>query len=221
MGGTRAAATIRGEGDPASSSRDIIGPNAVILRGFLEHDEPILRAIEAVAAHAPFRRMLTPGGRAMSVAMTNCGAVGWVSDRNGYQYSPTDPETGRAWPEMPAPLRELAASAAVAGGFAAFVPDACLINLYRPRTRLSLHQDKDERDFTAPIVSVSLGLPATFLFGGPRRAQRPERHGLAHGDIVVWGGESRRYYHGVAPLADGSHPILGRQRINLTFRKAL
>jgi alkylated DNA repair protein (DNA oxidative demethylase) len=220
MRATRAVARLR-ERDRAALPGESIGPNAVILRAFLPHEEPILRGIDSVAARAPFRRMLTPGGRAMSVAMTNCGPVGWVSDRHGYRYSPTDPETGREWPKMPDAFLELAASAAAAAGFAAFVPDACLINLYRPGTRLSLHQDKDERDFTAPIVSVSLGLPATFLFGGARRVERPARYALAHGDVVVWGGASRRYYHGVAALADGSHPRLGRRRVNLTFRKAL
>jgi alkylated DNA repair protein (DNA oxidative demethylase) len=200
---------------------EILGPGAAILRAFLEHDEPILRGIETVAAGAPFRHMVTPGGRAMSVAMTNCGPVGWVSDRDGYRYTKTDPTTGREWPSMPGPFLELAVTSAAAAGFAAFAPDACLINLYRPGTRLSLHQDKDERDFTAPIVSVSLGLPATFLFGGARRADRPERYGLSHGDVVVWGGETRRHFHGVAPLRDGCDARLGRRRVNLTFRKAL
>jgi alkylated DNA repair protein (DNA oxidative demethylase) len=207
----------------AVPSRDleVIGPGAVILRKFVAQDEAVISAIDAVAECAPFRRMVTPGGRAMSVAMTNCGSVGWISDRAGYRYTSTDPTTGRAWPEMPRVLRVLAASAAAAAGFAEFAPDACLVNSYTPRTRLSLHQDKDERDFTAPIVSVSLGVPATFLFGGLRRAVRPERHRLEHGDVVVFGSESRRYFHGVAPLADASHARLGRRRINLTFRKAL
>jgi alkylated DNA repair protein (DNA oxidative demethylase) len=215
------ASAIHREHNRAASQIEILGPGAVILRAFLEEDEPILRGIEQVAARAPFRHMVTPGGRAMSVAMTNCGPVGWVSDRDGYRYSPTDPATGREWPSMPDPFLELAVMAAAAAGFAAFAPDACLINLYRPGTRLSLHQDKDERDFAAPIVSVSLGLPATFLFGGSRRAGRPDRYGLWHGDVVVWGGETRRYFHGVAPLPDGCHPRLGRRRVNLTFRQAL
>jgi alkylated DNA repair protein (DNA oxidative demethylase) len=217
--GTRVAASGRRPEDDVSRT-EILGPSAMILRGFLEDDEPILRGIEAIAARAPFRHMVTPGNRSMSVAMTNCGPFGWVSDRSGYRYSPTDPETNREWPAMPRVFLELAVTAAAAAGFAAFAPDACLINLYVPRTRLSLHQDKDERDFAAPIVSVSLGLPATFLFGGLRRADRPRRYGLEHGDVVVWGGESRRFFHGVAPLADGLHARLGRRRINLTFRKA-
>lgn len=221
MRAIRASATVRREPERAASHIEILGPGAMILRAFLERDEPILRGIEHVAAQAPFRHMVTPAGRAMSVAMTSCGPVGWVSDRAGYRYSPLDPTTGREWPSMPGAFLELAVAAAAAAGFAAFTPDACLINLYRPGTRLSLHQDKDERDFAAPIVSVSLGLPATFLFGGARRAERPQRYGLSHGDVVVWGGETRRYFHGVAPLLDGCHPRLGRRRVNLTFRKAL
>jgi len=221
MGATRAGTATSRERDREASHVEILGPNAVILRGFLEHDEPVVSGIETVAARSPFRCMVTPGGRAMSVAMTNCGPLGWISDAQGYRYSRTDPETNLEWPTMPSAFLELAVTAAAAGGFEAFAPDACLINLYRPGTRLSLHQDKDENDFGAPIVSVSLGLPATFLFGGARRRDWPRRHDLTHGDVVVWGGESRRYFHGIAPLADGCHPRLGRRRINLTFRKAL
>jgi len=157
----------------------------------------------------------------MSVAMTNCGEVGWVTDRNGYRYSPTDPTTGRSWPEMPAIFRRLAADAAAAGGFPGFEPDACLINRYQPGTKLSLHRDEDERDMTAPIVSASLGLPAVFLFGGNKRVDRPRRIKLESGDVVVWGGADRLVYHGVAPLAEGEDPLTGECRINLTFRKAL
>ena len=219
MAETRAAAVS--SRSQAASRIESIGPTAVILRGFLEHDAPVISGIETVAAFAPFRHMVTRGGRAMSVAMTNCGPLGWVSDTQGYRYSPTDPETNLEWPPMPSAFLELAAAAATAAGFGAFVPDACLVNSYAPGTRLAPHQDKDERDFAAPIVSVSLGLPATFLFGGARRRDRPTRHSLTHGDVVVWGGESRRYFHGVAPLADGCHPRVGRRRINLTFRKAL
>jgi alkylated DNA repair protein (DNA oxidative demethylase) len=173
-----------------------------------------------VAAISPFRRMTTPGGWEMSVAMTNCGDVGWVTDRSGYRYDTIDPDSGKPWPDMPPLLRELAEKAAAEAGFMGFAPDACLINRYEPGARMSLHQDRDERDFAAPIVSVSLGLPATFLFGGPKRADKPQRYRLQHGDVVVWGGPSRLFFHGVAPLADGQHPLLGRQRINLTFRKA-
>jgi alkylated DNA repair protein (DNA oxidative demethylase) len=213
--------------DPnASGARDalvtqIIGPDARILRGFVADDGEILGVIEAIGRRAPFRRMVTPGGRSMSVAMTNCGPAGWVSDESGYRYTAIDPLSQAPWPPMPPAFLALARAAAAAAGFPRFTPDACLINCYVPGTRLSLHQDKDERDFAAPIVSVSLGLPATFLFGGARRADRPTRHLLEHGDVVVWGGASRRYFHGVARIDDGAHARLGRRRINLTFRKAL
>lgn len=156
----------------------------------------------------------------MSVAMTNCGSVGWVTDRSGYRYDPVDPDSGQRWPAMPPLLRQLAEQAASEAGFAAFAPDACLINCYEPGAKMSLHQDRDERDVGAPIVSVSLGLPATFLFGGLKRSDKTQRYRLAHGDVVVWGGPARLAFHGVAPLADGEHARLGRRRINLTFRRA-
>jgi alkylated DNA repair protein (DNA oxidative demethylase) len=195
---------------------------AVILRGFaLQHAPALMHALEEILGVAPFRHMITPGGFRMSVAMTNCGNVGWVSDRKGYRYDPSDPQTGQPWPSMPAEFLNLATSAAEMAGFARFAPDACLVNRYEPGTRLSLHQDRDERDFTAPIVSVSLGLPAVFLFGGLRRSDRPRRIRLTSGDIAVWGGPARLTYHGIAPLADGEDPLTGRCRINLTFRKAL
>jgi alkylated DNA repair protein (DNA oxidative demethylase) len=164
--------------------------------------------------------MVTPGGHQMSVAMTNCGCYGWVTDRTGYRYDASDPLTGKPWPAMPASFRELAANAAERAGFGRFSPDACLVNRYQPGARISLHQDKDEGDLDAPIVSVSLGLPAIFLFGGLARIDRPRRYRLEHGDIAAWGGPSRLVYHGVASLADGEHSLIGRQRINLTFRKA-
>jgi alkylated DNA repair protein (DNA oxidative demethylase) len=157
----------------------------------------------------------------MSVAMTNCGSVGWVTDRKGYRYDPLDPETGRPWPLLPACFAKLGERAAAEAGFESFGPDVCLINRYEPGARMSLHQDRDEHDFAAPIVSVSLGLPATFLFGGLERRDRPHRLPLQHGDVVVWGGSNRLAYHGVAPVADGCHPVVGRMRWNLTMRKAL
>ena len=180
----------------------------------------MLAALAEVEAQAPFRHMFTPGGHRMSVAMTNCGRHGWVTDRRGYRYDDIDPESGKAWPAMPALFRELAENAAREAGFAGFAPDACLINRYEPGAKMSLHQDRDERDFSAPIVSVSLGLPATFLFGGLKRSGKSQRYRLEHGDVVVWGGPSRLFFHGVAPLADGDHAALGRKRINLTFRRA-
>ncbi len=198
-----------------------LADGARLLRGFTMAETPmLLAALETVAAVAPFRHMITPGGFRMSVAMTNCGRVGWVSDRSGYRYDPADPQTGQPWPAMPPSFLALARKAAAAAGFE-FEPDCCLVNRYEPGTKLSLHQDKDEHDFTAPIVSVSLGLPAVFLWGGTRRSDRPRRIRLESGDVVVWGGVSRLTYHGVAPLANGEHPATGRARINLTFRKAL
>lgn len=203
-------------------AREPLADGALLLRGYAgDATEELLQAIDAITTAAPFRHMITPGGYRMSVAMTNCGRVGWVSDRRGYRYQPTDPDTGRPWPAMPAAFAELAARAAAEAGFAGFVPDACLINRYAPGSRLSLHQDRDEPDLRAPVVSVSLGLPAVFLFGGRRRGDRPRRHRLAHGDVVVWGGPARLAFHGIAPLAEGAHPATGACRINLTFRKAL
>jgi DNA oxidative demethylase len=199
-----------------------LAEGAVLLRGIAAEDaEALVKSVEQVASVAPFRHMVTPGGYRMSVAMTNCGRVGWVSDESGYRYDSVDPTTGRAWPPMPASFLTVARRAAAKAGFEGFDPDACLINRYEPGARLTLHQDKDERDFEAPIVSVSLGLPATFLFGGMRRKDRPHRLRLENGDIAVWGGPARRAYHGIAPLAQGDHPLTGRYRINLTFRKAL
>jgi DNA oxidative demethylase len=199
-----------------------LGERAVVLRGFAGREAPILvEAVADIAAAAPFRNMVTPGGFRMSVAMTNCGRAGWITDRKGYRYEAVDPMTGRAWPPMPALFRRLAAAAAEAADFAGFESDACLINRYEAGTRLSLHRDENEQDLSAPIVSVSLGLPATFLFGGKSRSDRPRRIELESGDVVVWGGLNRLAYHGVAPLAEGDHPLTGQCRINLTFRKAL
>lgn len=209
-------------GDGGPGARETIAGDAVLLRSFARAEAPALvAAIEAVAAAAPFRNMTTPGGRRMSVAMTNCGPAGWVSDRRGYRYDDRDPESGRPWPAMPPAFAALAGRAADAAGFPGFAADACLINLYEPGTRLTLHQDRNERDFAAPIVSVSLGLPAVFLFGGATRSAPARRLRLESGDVAVWGGRSRLAFHGVAPLAEGEHPLTGRCRYNLTFRKAL
>ncbi|MBV8926003.1 MAG: DNA oxidative demethylase AlkB [Bradyrhizobium sp.] len=202
-------------------AREIIAEGAMLLRRFarpIQHD--LLDAIACLSAQAPFRRMFTPGGYRMSVAMTNCGSLGWITDRTGYRYDAIDPDSGRPWPEMPPIFRELAGQAAAQTGFAGFRPEACLVNRYEPGTRLSLHQDRDESNYDAPIVSVSLGLPAIFLWGGLKRADKTVRYRLEHGDVVVWGGPSRLVFHGIAPLADGEHALLGRQRINLTFRQA-
>jgi alkylated DNA repair protein (DNA oxidative demethylase) len=209
-------------GDLLDESALSLGEGGVVLRGFArELAAALVAAVDEIAAVAPFRNMVTPGGFRMSVAMTNCGCAGWVTDRKGYRYASDDPITGRRWPPIPALFRRLAANAAAAAGYAGFEPDACLMNLYEPGTRLSLHRDENERDLTAPIVSVSLGLPALFLFGGHQRSDRPRRIGLVSGDVVVWGGPLRLVYHGVMPLAEGEHPLTDRRRINLTFRKAL
>jgi len=194
---------------------------AVVLRGFaLANERPLLRAIEHITARAPFRHLVTPGGFRMSVSMTNAGPLGWVSDRRGYRYDPIDPDTGKPWPAMPVVFTELAERAAARAGYPRFVPDACLVNRYAPGTRLTLHQDRNERDFSQPIVSVSLGIPAVFLLGGLQRTDRQLRVPLAHGDVVVWGGPARLRYHGVLPLKPNRHDMLGEWRINLTFRRA-
>ncbi|CRL52401.1 MULTISPECIES: DNA oxidative demethylase AlkB [unclassified Pseudomonas] len=201
--------------------REQIGEQACVLRGFaLPWLESLLTALEGVLTVAPFRQMVTPGGFTMSVALSSCGALGWTTDRSGYTYTRNDPQTGQPWPKMPEVFFELAQAAAREAGFTDFVPDSCLINRYVPGAKMSLHQDKDEGSYAAPIVSVSLGLPATFLFGGFERSDKSQRVPLLHGDIVVWGGVDRLRYHGVLPIKDGHHPKLGEQRINFTFRKA-
>jgi alkylated DNA repair protein (DNA oxidative demethylase) len=205
--------------EPGTDAPVVLGPGAALLPGFaLVSEEAVLTALNGVIQAAPLRHMETPGGHRMSVGMTNCGGLGWVSSRSGYRYSSTDPETGRAWPPMPEAFLFLASSAADRAGFAGFAPNACLVNCYDVGARLTQHQDKDEGDFTQPIVSVSLGLPATFLFGGERRTDPVTRIGVEHGDVVVWGGPSRLWFHGVAPVKRGQHPRLGSVRYNLTFR---
>jgi len=204
-----------------AGARETLAPGACVLRGFaLGHEAAVLAALDTVLAAAPPRRMIVPGGHRMSVAMTNSGALGWVTDASGYRYVGHDPASDRAWPALPDAFAELAASAAREAGFEGFAPDACLVNVYEPGARLSLHRDADEPDRSQPIVSVSLGLPATFLFGGLRRSDPAQPVRLGHGDVVVWGGPSRLRYHGVRALAAGVHPRLGARRVNLTFRKA-
>jgi len=202
--------------------REPIAEGAMLLRGFAcAASAQLMADLGQIIEAAPFRHMITPGGFRMSVAMTNCGDAGWVSDRTGYRYDANDPLTGRPWPAMPESFRVLAVSAAAEAGYPGFPSDACLINRYEPGARLTLHQDRNEQDYSAPIVSVSLGLPAVFQFGGQSRKDRPRRMRLESGDVVVWGGESRLAYHGIAPLKPGEHPLTGPCRINLTFRKAL
>jgi DNA oxidative demethylase len=201
---------------------ETMADGAVLLRAWaLPWEAEILAGIDTVTAAAPFRHMTTPGGFVMSVAMTNCGTAGWVTDRTGYRYDRNDPQTHRPWPAMPARFLALATGAAEVAGYPDFIPDACLINRYEPGARLTAHQDKNERDFARPIVSVSLGLPAVFQFGGPKRSDPMARYAVRHGDVAVWGGPSRLFYHGVAMLKDGAHPKLDRVRINLTFRGAV
>ena len=203
-------------------ARDMaLGEGAALLGGFAwQLEAKLLAAVDAIVKVSPLRHMTTPGGHRMSVAMTNCGGLGWVTDRTGYRYDPIDPETGRAWPIMPSLFADLAASAAENAGFPSFLPDACLINRYVPGARLTLHQDRNEIDFGAPIVSVSLGLPAVFLWGGLSRSDRIRRMRLNSGDVVVWGGPSRLTFHGVDTLKDGEHELTGASRLNLTFRRA-
>ena len=205
---------------PFSPSREPLQEGAVLLRGFATAASHLLmQEVRRVEQAAPFRHLVTPGGYTMSVAMTNCGRVGWVSDRSGYRYDPVDPNTQVSWPPMPDAFRDIAVRAAAEAGFPDYDPDACLINRYTPGSKLSLHQDRDENDSWSPIVSVSLGVPAVFLWGGRRRADRVRRLRLDRGDIVVWGGPARFVYHGIAPMADGDDPLTGNIRINLTFRK--
>jgi len=208
--------------EPVDPPRQPMAEGAVLLRGAaLPFEAAILAALNTITTQAPFRHMTTPGGYVMSVAMTNCGAAGWVTDRGGYRYARIDPDSGLPWPALPACFLELAVAAAIEAGYPDFVPDACLINRYEPGARLSLHQDRNERDLSQPIVSVSLGLPAMFQFGGLTRTDPVRKYALRHGDIAVWGGPSRLCFHGVSELKDGEHGLLGRMRINLTFRGAL
>ena len=198
-----------------------IGRCALVLRGFaLPQAKDVIAAVKAIEKSAPYRHMVTPGGFTMSVGLTNCGVLGWTTDRRGYRYTKADPMTGTAWPAMPPLLEDLAAAAALAAGFLGFKPDACLVNRYTPGAKLTLHQDKNEKDFDAPIVSLSLGMTATFLFGGQKRADGTMKIPLHHGDVVVWGGEDRLRFHGVMTLKGQAHSSLGHERINLTFRKA-
>lgn len=206
---------------PQAGLRELLGPQACVLRGYaLDRVPQLLAALRALQGAAPARRMQTPGGHTMSVALTNCGALGWTTSPEGYRYATHDPATGEPWPAMPEAFLRLARDAAAEAGFPGFEPDACLVNRYEPGARMSLHQDRNEHSTAHPIVSVSLGIPAVFLFGGLRRADPAQRVALFHGDVAVWGGVDRMRYHGVLPVREAVHPELGRLRINLTFRKA-
>ena len=198
-----------------------IAEGAMLLRRFaLTNEVYLINDLKSIIAKSPLRHMVTPGGFTMSVAMTNCGKLGWVSDKKGYRYDALEPSTGEPWQAMPMSFMQLATQAATVAGFANFVPDACLINQYHPAARMSLHQDKDEQDFTQPIVSVSLGCAATFLFGDLKLSDKPAKILLQHGDVLVWGGKSRLNYHGIMPLQANIHKVFGACRFNLTFRKA-
>ncbi len=204
-----------------AGTHDTLGEQACVLHGFaLPYIEELLPAVALIQETSPFRHMTTPGGYAMSVALTNCGALGWTTDRHGYRYTGQDPQSGQPWPPMPAVFMRLARAAAEKAGFPHFEPDAGLVNRYLPGSRMALHQDKNEKDFSAPIVSISLGIPAMFLFGGHERGAKAQRVPLFHGDVAVWGGVDRLRYHGVMPLKEEDHPLLGAQRINITLRKA-
>lgn len=217
-----ARADLLSRASPARDGAQLLAEGAMVLAGFaVPEAKALMKSIDQIAVKAPFRHMITPGGYRMSVAMTNCGRAGWITDRRGYRYDPADPLTQNHWPAMPPVFQRLARRAAEAAGFPGFEPDACLINRYEPGSRLSLHQDKNERDFTQPIVSVSLGLPAVFLFGGLRRSDRPRRVMLESGDVVVWGGAARLAFHGIDKLAAGEDELCGPYRFNLTLRKAL
>ncbi|WLH66234.1 DNA oxidative demethylase AlkB [Pseudomonas sp. FP2309] len=203
------------------AGREQIGEQSYVLRGYaLRWIERLLPELRRGLAQSPFRQMVTPGGFTMSAALSSCGALGWTTDTTGYRYSPLDPRNQRPWPALPDALRELAVQAAAEAGFREFAPDACLINRYVPGAKMSLHQDKNERDYSAPVVSVSLGLPAIFLFGGHARSDKAKKISLFHGDVVIWGGVDRLRFHGVMPIKEGTHPIMGAQRINLTLRTA-
>jgi alkylated DNA repair protein (DNA oxidative demethylase) len=206
--------------EPTQSSIESLAEGVILLRAFCRDEAPaLLDAVADLATSSPFRQMVVPSGHTMSVAMTNAGDLGWTTDRTGYRYTTLDPTTGRPWPPMSPPLRLLAERAAVAAGFPDFSPNACLINRYAPGARLSLHQDKNEQDYEHPIVSVSLGLGATFLLGTLRRTDTPRRIRIQHGDVLVWGGPARLIFHGVAPIAAGTHPLTDSFRINITFRR--
>jgi alkylated DNA repair protein (DNA oxidative demethylase) len=207
--------------DAESGTCCAVDAGVSLLRGFAaDAAATLLDEVENVVRAAPLRRMSTPGGLPMSVSMTNCGSLGWVSDRAGYRYVHLDPRSGAPWPPLPARCRELAAAAAAAAGFPGFAPDVCLVNEYLPGARLSLHQDRDERDFSQPIVSLSLGMSADFALGGLGRRDPVRRLTLRHGDLLVWGGPARLRFHGVLALVGDAHPVLGARRVNLTFRCA-
>lgn len=202
------------------SKRIDIVPGMVLLRGFA--NSPILiESLSQVLAHSPLRQMETSRGFKMSVHTSNCGEAGWISDRRGYRYVKQDPLNGKPWPDLPIAFKSVAQDAAIEAGFSAYEPDVCLINRYRPGNQMGAHQDKDEQDFTQPIVSVSLGIDARFFVIGPEKRGSSTAVDLTDGDVLVFGGPARKFFHGVRKLRESIHPALGAVRWNLTFRKAL
>ncbi len=204
------------------SWQENIRDDVVVLRQYANKQAAeILKEVELITAVAPFRKMKTPSGLSMSAELTSCGKYGWISDQQGYRYSKSDPLNNNAWPKLPELFFKFGREAAKKAGFSDFKPDVCMINRYAPASKMSLHQDRNERDFSekAPIVSLSLGVPANFYFGGLERSDPTIKIPLIHGDVVVWGGKSRLCFHGVGVIKDDYHPMLGNFRINLTFRK--
>lgn len=205
--------------DDEISSKIEICDGMWILRGFAD-STALAEAIDGVVARAPLRHLITPGGFKMSVAMTSCGTYGWMSDRRGYRYDPVDPDSGRNWPAMPGSFASVATTAAKAAGYSGFEPDACLINQYAVGSQMTAHQDCNELDFSQPIVSVSLGISARFFVQGPERRGKSIPVDVKDGDVIVWGGPSRLFFHGVRPLKPDTHVRYGPFRYNLTFRRA-
>ncbi len=203
------------------ASTEVIDNDAIILKGFVRAKaNQLVKDAELISQQSPFRTMTTPGGGKMSVAITNCGHCGWLSDEHGYRYQQIDPVTHRSWPEMPQSFLKICAAATKAASFAEFMPDACLLNKYQADAKMGLHNDNDEHDLTAPIVSVSLGLDAVFLFGGKTRQSPTRKYLLSHGDVVVFGGQSRLNFHGISLIKPTYiSDDLTDHRLNLTFRK--
>jgi len=200
----------------AEPTHEEIFPGAVLMRSLaLPQDNEFFTAAEAIIAARPLHHTTTPSGLPMGVMVTDCGDSRAFANR----WDTANPERMRLWPPMPPLLRDFAIRCAVRSGFPQFRPDACHINRYQAGTKLGLHQDRHECDWTQPIVSLSFGLECIFLLGGLQRTDKPRRILLEHGDVIVWGGPSRMRFHGVQPLKPGHHPLTGPYRYNLTFRK--
>lgn len=196
-----------------------IYPDLFVLANFVDTN-PLMVQVERITKVSPFRKMMTPNGHYTGVALTNCGDFGWTSDRNEYRYSSSDPLNNQPWLAIPESFKALAKNAAHVAGFKDFEPDACLINQYLIGTKLGSHQDKNEKDFSQPIVSVSIGLSAVFQIFGNQRAGQAINYRLYDGDVVVWGNSARLCYHGVRTLSAAELDPTCQQRINITFRKS-